>query len=86
MKNYYKATIWINHDKPLIMILRGKDKKSTRAYITKFYMKLNSLYHNIYSLKIRLERVYLINGNYISQKEFNNLVDEMIRKGENNEL
>ena len=39
-------------------------------------MKLNSLYHNIYSLKIILERVYLINGNYISQKEFNNLVDE----------
>lgn len=73
MNKYYNATIWINNNKPMSMILTGKNKKITKTYITNFYIKLNKIFHNINSFKVKLDRVYFIKGKYITEEEFNNL-------------
>lgn len=69
MNKYYNATIWINNNKPISMILNGKNKAMVEFEITDFYMRLNKLFHNINSFKIKLDRVYYINGRYLPISE-----------------
>ena len=66
MNKKYNATIYINNEKPITMIVSGKDETEVSKIIAGFFIKINK--KKIEKIQIKLEEVEFINGNYVPIK------------------
>lgn len=75
MNKKYNATIYINNEKPITMIVSGKDETEVSKIIAGFFIKINK--KKIEKIQIKLEEVEFINGNYVPVK---NLLATIIKE------
>lgn len=66
MNKKYNATIYINNEKPITMIVSGKNETEVSKIIAGFFIKINK--KKIEKIQIKLEEVEFINGNYVPIK------------------
>ncbi|MCI6266344.1 MAG: helix-turn-helix transcriptional regulator [Erysipelotrichaceae bacterium] len=75
MNKKYNATIYINNEKPITMIVSGKDETEVSKILAGFFIKINK--KKIEKIQIKLEEVEFINGNYVPIK---NLLATIIKE------
>lgn len=75
MNKKYNTTIYINNEKPITMIVSGKDETEVSKIIAGFFIKINK--KKIEKIQIKLEEVEFINGNYVPIK---NLLATIIKE------
>lgn len=75
MNKKYNATIYINNEKPITMIVSGKDETEVSKILAGFFIKINK--KKIEKIQIKLEEVEFINGNYVPVK---NLLATIIKE------
>lgn len=66
MNKKYNATIYINNEKPITMIVSGKSETDVSKIIAGFFIKISK--KKIEKIQIKLEEVEFINGNYVPIK------------------
>ena len=75
MNKKYNTTIYINNEKPITMIVSGKDETEVSKIIAGFFIKINK--KKIERIQIKVEEVEFINGNYVPVK---NLLATIIKE------
>lgn len=75
MNKKYNATIYINNEKPITMIVSGKDETEVSKILAGFFIKINK--KKIERIQIKVEEVEFINGNYVPVK---NLLATIIKE------
>ena len=75
MNKKYNATIYINNEKPITMIVSGKDETEVSKILAGFFIKINK--KKIERIQITVEEVEFINGNYVLVK---NLLATIIKE------
>ena len=75
MNKKYNTTIYINNEKPITMIVSGKDETEVSKIIARFFIKINK--KKIERIQIKVEEVEIINGNYVPVK---NLLATIIKE------
>lgn len=75
MNKKYNATIYINNEKPITMIVSGKNETEVSKIIAGFFIKINK--KKIERIQIKVEEVEFINGNYVLVK---NLLATIIKE------
>lgn len=75
MNKKYNTTIYINNEKPITMIVSGKNETEVSKIIAGFFIKINK--KKIERIQIKVEEVEFINGNYVLVK---NLLATIIKE------
>lgn len=75
MNKKYNTTIYINNEKPITMIVSGKNETEVSKIIAGFFIKINK--KKIERIQIKVEEVEFINGNYVPVK---NLLATIIKE------
>ena len=75
MNKKYNTTIYINNEKPITMIVSGKNETEVSKIIAGFFIKINT--KKIERIQIKVEEVEFINGNYVLVK---NLLATIIKE------